>query len=195
MTTALLDAPVGALRNFAVNLRDPEALYEIIDGIEMELPPRSMESGILASRLGTKIILFATPNELGEVYNEILVKLNLSDGRERNRRPDFIYVSYVKWPADKPLVKDAAWDIVPDICVEVVSPSDGANDLEEKLVEYFEAGIPQVWVVYPEVQTVYAYESRNRVKILGPDDTLTGGTALPGFELPLRQLFRTTTVQ
>ncbi len=195
MSTALLEAPLEMAESAEVVERNPEALYEIIDGIEVELPPMSMEAVELASDLGFEVALFARQQNLGKVYHEMLIKLNLSNGRSRSRRPDFIYVSHRKWPQDRTPLKDASWDIVPDVCVEVMSPSDDWIDIEEKIVEYFEAGVPQVWVVLPEVQTVKIYESRFRNKLLGPDDTLTGGDILPGFELALGKLFRVVSDQ
>ena len=80
----------------------------------------------------------------------MLVELNLPCGKQRSRRPDFIYVSYEKWPTRRKRSKDAAWNIVPDIAVEVVSPSDIFSDVYEKVGEYFRAGFPQVWIVHPE---------------------------------------------
>ena len=195
MSTALLEAPANGRPTPTGSGRDPDALYEIIDGIEVEMPPMSMESLALASRLGSKITLFAEPRKLGEVYNEMIVQLHLHGGRDRKRRPDFIYVAYEKWPAENELVLDEAWDIIPDICVEVISPTDKFYDIEEKLDEYFEAGFPQIWIVSPDSRAIRVYTSRYEDKLYGIRDTIVPGDILPGFELPLKELFRSARVK
>jgi Uma2 family endonuclease len=113
----------------------------------------------------------------------------MPDRFEHNRRPDVIFVSAAKWPIDKKCPFDNAWAIVPDLCVEVVSPSDSANELQEKIDKYFDAGVTLVWVVYPDREIVDVYAPGNRISRFRKPDTLTGGTVIPGFELPLAELF------
>ncbi len=60
----------------------------------------------------------------------------------------------------------------------------------EKVEEYFRAGVERVWVVFPGAKKVYVYESPTSVRILTAADTLDGGPVLPGFQLPLANLFR-----
>jgi Uma2 family endonuclease len=81
------------------------------------------------------------------------------------------------------------WDVVPDLAVEVISPSDLVYDLIQKIAEYFEAGVRLVWVVYPPQRLVYVYESLTRARILTVADELEGGAVLPGFRLPVANLF------
>lgn len=65
---------------------------------------------------------------------------------------------------------------------EVVSPSDLAEELHDKLSEYFAAGVKIVWVIYPTYRLVYVYESLRSVHI-------DGGSILPGFRIPIASLF------
>ena len=76
-----------------------------------------------------------------------------------------------------------------DLCVEVVSPSDRADYIQDKIDEYFRAGVRLVWVFYPRHRLVYVYDSPTAVRGLGRSDALDGGVALPGFRLPLAELF------
>ena len=82
-----------------------------------------------------------------------------------------------------------ASDVVPDLAIEVISPSNTANEIAGKLAEYFEAGVRQTWVVYVEQRLVYIYRSVMSVRIVGVDDDLDGGEILPGFTLRLADLF------
>ena len=87
------------------------------------------------------------------------------------------------------LGSDNAWDIVPELMVEVVSPHDLAEEIVERLEEYWAAGTQLVWVVYPTQRLVYVYESLRQVRILAAADELTGGSVLPGFRIPIASLF------
>jgi Uma2 family endonuclease len=79
--------------------------------------------------------------------------------------------------------------VLPDICVEVVSPNDLADEIETKINEYFEAGVRLVWIVYPRHERCYVHEPTRQVRCLTRDDSLDGGAVLPGFILPLSELF------
>jgi Uma2 family endonuclease len=167
-----------------------DKLYEIVDGQRIEKPPMSAYSVGVASRLIRKLGRFADDNESGEVVGEMLFRLPLREDAYRNRRPDVAYVSAERWPSDRPIpIKDNAWDVVPDLAIEVMSPHDLAEASFHKVLEYFQAGVRLVWVVYPEERHVFVYESPTRVQILTSGDSLDGGTVLPGFQTPLNPLF------
>jgi Uma2 family endonuclease len=82
--------------------------------------------------------------------------------------------------------------VLPDLCVEVVSPHDWADEIMDKVREYFEAGARLVWVIYPRHQMVIVHESLTSVRGLSRIDTLDGGVVLPQFRLPLAELFPET---
>ena len=78
---------------------------------------------------------------------------------------------------------------MPDAAIEVISPSDMIEDLLVKLDEYFRAGVRLAWVVFPQQQLVYVYESFTQIRVLTRADTLEGGAVVPGFRLALSELF------
>lgn len=161
-------------------------LYEIVDGQRVELPPMSAESTGVAADLIAAINVSGA-RSCGKAYTEMLITLPLDE--ERNRRPDVMFVSFERWPRNARRPDTNAWDVLPELCVEVVSPSDRAEEIETKVDEYLRAGVSLVWVIYPENARVYVYESASSVARLSRADTLRGGTVLPGFELPLADLF------
>ena len=164
------------------------ALYEIIDGQCVELPPMSAYATIVSSRLVKKLGAFADANDLAEVVGETLFRLPLTGNR--NRRPDVAVVTYARWPKNRPIpLADNAWDIVPDMAVEVVSPHDLADEIVQKLLEYFQAGVRLVWVVYPQQRVVYVYESFTQGYARTQTDEIDGGSVLPGLRLSLADLF------
>jgi Uma2 family endonuclease len=167
---------------------DPEALYEVVDGQRVELPPMSAYATWVASRLDQRLGPFAEGHLLGNVVTEMLFLLDPE--RDRKRRPDVAFVSSERWPLDREIPDDAAWDVIPDLAIEVISPSDLSKDVLAKVREYFQAGARLVWVVHPTEQQVYVYESPTRVQILAPDGELDGGAVVPGFRIPVAALFR-----
>lgn len=161
--------------------------YEIIDGAKVELPPMSVDSQAIAFRLAHHLSNYGVAQGIGDAYTEMLFKLPLK--KDRNRKPDAAFVPYSRWPKYKSLPSTNAWDVLPDLCVEVVSPNDNGDEIETKVTEYLSAGVPLLWVVYPRQEVVYVYESASQVRRLTPADTLDGGTVIPGFTLPLAELF------
>jgi Uma2 family endonuclease len=77
----------------------------------------------------------------------------------------------------------------PDLAVEFVCPSERPNHLDVKLAEWLSAGCPMVVVVNPRRRTAKVYRSRNDIVELSEDDVLDGGDVVPGWMLPLRNLF------
>ena len=79
--------------------------------------------------------------------------------------------------------------MVPDLAIEVISPSNSASAVHRKVHEYFKAGVTRVWVVYPEQAEVYIYSTPKQIQVVGVGQELDGGDLLPGFRLPVAVLF------
>ena len=79
--------------------------------------------------------------------------------------------------------------MIPNLAVEVVSPTNAADEILSKIHEYFRAGVELVWVIYPEHAEVYVYTGPLDLHILGRTGILDGGKVLPGFQLPVAELF------
>jgi Uma2 family endonuclease len=77
----------------------------------------------------------------------------------------------------------------PELAVEIVSPSDSAEDLDIKTKQYLQNGAQQVWILYPKTQTVHVFSRGAATVILDQDQTLEGGDVLPGFAVPVASLF------
>jgi Uma2 family endonuclease len=162
-------------------------LYEVVNGQVVEKPPMGTYETWIASRLMRWMISCDPEGRFGQVVIEMLFRID--QATELQLRPDLAFVSHARWPRDRPAPRGAAWDVVPDLAVEVVNPSSSANEVIDKLHEYFQAGVQQVWLVYPRRSEIYVYEAPTRVRILGRGDELDGEALLPGFRLPLATLF------
>jgi Uma2 family endonuclease len=91
------------------------------------------------------------------------------------------------------LPDEAIAGVVPDLVVEVLNESNTRAEMDRKLREYFDAGVRLVWFVQPKTQTALMYSSPAKVQKVAKDGTLQGGDVLPGFKVPLKQLFTSTT--
>ncbi|MBI3329003.1 MAG: Uma2 family endonuclease [Nitrospinae bacterium] len=160
--------------------------YEVIDGVRVEREPMGAFETVLASWLCHLINSFAAGKKLGLAVNETLFVLNAA--RNLQRRPDVAFVSYARWPASV-VAREPAWNVVPDLAIEIVSPTNLAEEIDRKITDYFQSEVRLVWVFYPDSGRVYDYQSPTHVSILERTDTLDGGEVLPGFRLPIAQLY------
>jgi Uma2 family endonuclease len=163
-----------------------DRLFEIIDGHRVEVAPMGASESLLASYLAGWLNTFAMQT-IGIACVEVLFDLQIG----RNRRPDVAFVRYDRWPRRRPVPPGETWPVIPNLAVEVVSPTNTYQEIMDKLSDYFRAGVQLVWVIYPQHRQVYVYTSPKDVRVLDQDDALDGGAAIPGFELPLATLFET----
>jgi Uma2 family endonuclease len=178
---ALLPEP-----SVAPSARD-EPLYEVVGGQIKEVPPMGAHENTMATDLAYFLLAHVKPNKLGRVAVETLFVLD----KEKNlkRRPDVAFVSYARWPRSRRVPRTDAWDVVPELAVEIVSTSNSADEIVDKISEYFKAGCQRVWVIYPTQEQIYVYRSPTQNTILAMSDELDGESILPGFRLPLACLF------
>jgi Uma2 family endonuclease len=164
--------------------------YEVINGVIVEVEPMSAYANKIANRLNAKIIVYLESHKIGESNVEIMFRIPLDEDRNRQRIPDVSFVSYERWPSDRPTPYFGnPLDIVPDVAVEVVSPTDVLDDVFDKAYEYLRGGVRLVWVILPKQQQVLVYKSRDNVTIMSATDDLDGGDVLPGFKVNVGSLF------
>jgi len=163
-----------------------DMLYEVVDGqvVEKKMSARETE---IASILVGMLTPYLRTNRLGKVVGEMLFRINPEN--DLRRRPDVAFVSHARWPFNRRVPNVPVWDMVPDLAIEVVSPSNSASTILRKVHEYFKAGVARVWVVYPEQAEVYIYSTPQQVQVVGVGQELDGGDLLPGFRLPVAVLF------
>jgi Uma2 family endonuclease len=163
-----------------------DMLYEVVDGQVVEKTMGAFETGI-ASLLVEILGPFARANRPGRFFSEMLFRIDI--GQDLQRRPDVAFVSHARWPYNRCVPNVPVWDMVPDLAIEVISPSDMMSAVLRKVHDYFKAGAIRVWVVYPEQAEVYIYSTAQQVQVVGVGQELDGGDLLPGFRLPVAVLF------
>jgi Uma2 family endonuclease len=166
---------------------DPEKNYEIVDGYPEEKPMAGARHGGVVMRLGARMQMFAEAHNLGGVYSP---DTTFQIGRNE-RMPDLAFVSAAHIPeAGEP---EGKWPIPPDLAVEVVSPNDLWEKVNDKIFEYFDAGVQQVWLISPERKTVAIYDSPVDICVLMENDELSSEKLLPGVICRVSELFKSPT--
>jgi len=144
-------------------------------------------ASLIASVLHGLLWSFASAHKIGLPVFETLFRLSPTG---TSRRPDVAFVAFDRMPASLDTTEDPAqWDVVPNLAVEIISPTNTAKGIQDKLDDYFHAGVQLVWVIYPVNRCIYVYESLTSVHVLLEKDELVGEPVLPGFRLPIAALF------
>jgi Uma2 family endonuclease len=181
----LQPAPGTATVRDVIDLQEREGrLYELIDGVLLEKVMGYSESG-LAMFLGSLLIAYVHPRNLGLVTGPdgtMQLMANLV------RIPDVAFTSWERLPGRRRPAKPVPL-LAPNLAVEILSRSNTAAEMEAKRHDYFAAGVELVWEIDPEQRTAAVYTSPTQVTTLGLDDSLDGGSVLPGFRLVLKDLF------
>ena len=102
--------------------------------------------------------------------------------------PDLAFVSFARWAPYRHVPRDLTWHVVPDLVVEIVRGSEQTEPISTWLDHYFQAGVNRVWVVYPDQLQIHDHDSLASSRVLDHDKVLDGGSVLPGFRLPLKEL-------
>jgi Uma2 family endonuclease len=104
------------------------------------------------------------------------------------RKPDLSFVALDRFPEGK-LPRRKVLPVAPDLAVEILSEGNTSAEMDIKLREYFGAGVKAVWYIEPELQSVRVFTAVDKHEDVASSGILRGGEVLPGFELPLTQLF------
>lgn len=166
---------------FLARPENADKLFELIEGEIVEKVP-TQKHGLLSGNLFGFLWNHSRQHGVGFVVME--VRHRVSGDKRNDRIPDISY--YLD--ADKPLVERGPVPYLPDIAVEVKSPDDSYTKMRAKADYYLANGVRLVWLVYPEKRLVVV-RTPDTEDILTEDDTLDGGDVLPGFKLPVRDIF------
>jgi Uma2 family endonuclease len=163
--------------------------YELVEGVLVPMsPPPAMEHGHVAMMLALRAGSFVADHRLGWTF-AAETGFRLHRDPDTVRGPDFAFVARGRITREMNLRRYL--DVVPDLVAEVVSPSDSAAEVNAKVVEYLDAGVRLVWVLYPQSQTVALHRPGGESELLRAGDELSGEEVLPGFSCPVADLFAT----
>jgi Uma2 family endonuclease len=158
--------------------------HEIDAGELLVMTRPNSRHGAIQINIGGILREFVKRNRLGRVYSES--GFILSRNPEILRGPDVAFVRNERLHE----IPETGWgELGPDLVVEIVSPSDTALQMDRKVHQYLAAGTRAIWLVYPETQSVHIFEPQGVARVIESDGFASSPGALPGFELPVREIF------
>jgi Uma2 family endonuclease len=164
-----------------MRLPDDGCKYELVDGEPKEVPT-SFEHDFV----GGNVVLLLGPHTRGRGFMTIgQAGFRMKDGNIRC--PDVSFTLKSRLPDGKP--SKGFGEEAPDLCIEIISPSEEPGDVKRKLQEYFAAGARIVWHMFPESQTIPVFTSPTGFTTFAPEDEIDGGDLLPDFRCRVSELF------
>ena len=177
--------------------RYDEAPFEIIDGMVVPMSPTKFGHNYVTRLLFRALDHFVLSDGQWEVFSETpFIKPGQDDPNwvEGSLVPDVMLLRSDKlatYTAVTPDWRDKPLPVIPELVVEIVSPTDRYSDVYRKLERYFELGVQIVWLVDPLRKKVTIHRAgQDQQSILGEEATLTGDDLLPGFSIPVKSLFQ-----
>jgi Uma2 family endonuclease len=181
---------VDTVDEFPVPLEDDatDTSYELIEGELVAQTRTDNEHGTICGRFIRRLGSYSDQTGQRTRISDSSVAFYTRGDDKTARKPDVAFTFYSHLPATIQSVEDYM-RVPPDLIVEVISPSNGATEIEDKTQEWFAFGVKLVWLVYPNGKRVHVYPNPNQSYILRVDAKLDGRDVLPGFEVPITAFF------
>ncbi len=157
--------------------------HELIRGSLIQYPLNEAPVGLAASHISYELASYADSHDYGHAA--------IGCGYWLERDPDTVRAATITWVAPGRIPKGTQGypELAPDLAVEVKSCSSSHPEITAKAYMWLSYGSQLVWVAYPLTETIIIYRANAAPVTLGPDDILNGGDLLPGFSVPVRDLF------
>ncbi len=166
-------------------LPEGEGKRELVRGEVVEWMPVGGVHSDVAMEIGMRLRQWAKADRRGFVGGEA--------GYVLGRNPDVLRAADMGFVARERIpetgIPEKFWELAPDLAVEVVSPSETAEEVWEKVNDYLAAGTPAVWVIYPKTQQVAVFAPDGSSHTLNKNDNLEDSKVLPGFSCKVSDLF------
>lgn len=162
--------------------------FELVDGELKELPV-SRKSSHVAGEIHYLLQSHCKANQPAWVFPEGTSYRCFADEPGQVRRPDTSVILRSRMTAEE-YDEDGHCPTVPDLVVEVISPTDVADEVEEKIGEWLAAGVRLLWEVYPNTRVVRAYQPGRPIVVYRGPDILPGEPVLPGFRCTVDEFFQ-----
>jgi Uma2 family endonuclease len=160
--------------------------YELVDGLLVERH-MGMRSSYIGGRIGRMLGSHCDEQDAGAVFPADASYQCFPDHPNKVRKPDVSLIRKEKQPAVQ--MPGGHSRIAPDLAVEVVSPNDVVDDVDEKIMEYLAVGVQLVWVVRPQSRMVEIHRADGTSSILRANQEITGEKVLPGFRCQVGAFF------
>ncbi len=167
-----------------LELPEEKPYLEYIDGrIEAKVSPQKKHSEISLGMCNC-LNAFATPRKLGRAYIELRCTY-----AGRSIVPDVVFLlkEHIEIDEEGEPLDPTPWP--PDLHVEIISPEQSVQKARGKLIHSTSHGCPLGWMIHPRRKTIDVYRPGRPVERMAPEGVLEGEPVLPGFRLPVAELF------
>ena len=182
MATKLRTMTAGEL----LAMPDDGIRRELVAGELREMTPAGWQHGRVAGNIAGELRAYIRPLRLGEMVTAE-ASYRLSADPDTVRVPDVSFVRQER--VDEIGYPTGFWPGAPDLAFEVISPNDRYSEVRAKVDEYLAAGTPMVVLVDPQNRDVIVFRSSGDRIELAEGDVLDGGDVVPGWKLPVRDIF------
>lgn len=165
---------------------DDGNLYELVEGVLTQVSPASQTSSAVAGIILTLLNNHVRPKKLGLVTGAD-GGAKLRSNPDTVRAPDVAFVRADRLPQGRPA--RSFFDGAPDLAVEVFSPSDRRSVTLRTMQSYLDAGVRLAWFIDPFERSAQVYRPGQPARGLAEDGVLDGDDVLPGFRLPLEDIW------
>jgi len=163
-----------------------DAPFELIEGELVKVSPASFKSNLVFGNVHYELKSFVRPRKLGYVSVAEAGFLVETDP-DTVVAPDVAYIARARMP--KSIPERGYLPVVPDLIVEVISPTDERRDIQSKRALYDRIGVPLVWWIDPRRETAHVHIPGQPVQMIDRSGHLEGGDILAGFTVALAALF------
>ncbi|MEO8607256.1 MAG: Uma2 family endonuclease [Chloroflexota bacterium] len=177
-----------------VRLYDQDGPFELIDGERIALVPGVAEHAELIKLLYKLLLTYEQKIQSVSVYSEAPYVLVYSPDWVTGARIPAV-MAYAAQRMTDYKIQMPDWGkkpyiLVPDLCIEVISPNDIYSEVDAKVERYLADGVRLVWVFNPRTSSVRVHNANSIQSVrLTQEHTLDGGDVLPDFTLPVRDVF------
>ncbi|HXH08234.1 MAG TPA: Uma2 family endonuclease [Alphaproteobacteria bacterium] len=160
--------------------------YELVRGELRKMAPAGHIHGKVAINISIPLGQYVRAHNLGTVY-AAETGFKLTSNPDTVRAPDVAFIRRERVEEVGDI--EGYWPGAPDLAVEVISPGDTYGEVEEKVLEWLEAGVRMVIVANPRRRVVTIYRSLTEIAVLTEADTIDGGDVVPGWKMAVRDVF------
>jgi Uma2 family endonuclease len=166
---------------------NPELRFETdAKGKLIVMSPTGSESGKRNGDLFFQVELWNRQNKLGITFDSS-TGFKLSNGATRS--PDVSWIASDRWNSLSKEQKRGFAPIDPDFVIELMSPTDNLEDLQQKMREYISCGVKLGWLINPDAKLVEIYRCDTDKQVLSNRCSLSGEDILPGLTVDLADIF------
>lgn len=164
-----------------LNKKETDYNYEFLSGVAIKKPAMKQNEIFFVSIL-LDVFMFT---EAFKAKGKLLPETDVYINADRKRIPDLAYFSAQQIKESRKGVK-----VVPTFVIELLSDSESYAYVQEKIEDYFSAGVKVVWYINSKTQKIHVYTSAKSMTLCSGSDVCSASPAIPDFELAVQDLFK-----